>query len=491
MRTPSTVAGIALSGGVVTGLAQGVRIGISFVSVVVLARLLEPQDFGLIAAVAPIIAFVGLFQNLGLQQAIVQRRSITDEMLDETFWASAGIGFAAFLAAAALAPLAANFYGDTNVTNATIWLSVSLLIGSLSTVPLALLNRELSFARLATIEVVSACLGLSVAVVLALRGWGYHSLLLSTVAATTAATSGAWIFHRWRPRRPTWTIDRELLKFGAGLTGFNVVNFFSRSADNILIGRFIGLGALGFYDRAYKLLLFPLQNVSHPLGRVMIPLLSRLQDDPTRFRRVYVQTIWGLSILIVPGIAALTMTSTGAIAVLFGPQWAPVAPIFAWLGFVGISQLVLNPTGWIFICLGRTGAMFKLGMFTATVTVGSFVAGLPWGVEGVAAAYAISAYVLRIPALVYVTHRIGPVSWFDLVEPLITLYIATALAWGGLLWIRTQLPLGPIETVICALILCYSGAALVALANPRTRINLVQPASKAWQLLRHGVAWTS
>ncbi|RUW43783.1 lipopolysaccharide biosynthesis protein, partial [Mesorhizobium sp. M1A.F.Ca.ET.072.01.1.1] len=145
---------------------------------------------------------------------------------------------------------------------------------------------------------------------------------------------------RWTPSRPDLKVDGDILSFGANLTGFNLVNFFSRNLVNILIGKYSGAIELGYYDRAYKLLLFPLQNITQPLTRVMVPLLSRIHDDKARFRDLYVRTNWMLAAVTMPGIAALTLTSDQVVALLFGPRWTAVAPIFAWLGIASLTQSV-------------------------------------------------------------------------------------------------------------------------------------------------------
>jgi PST family polysaccharide transporter len=405
----------ALRGGLVTGAAQAVRMLVQLASVVVLARLLIPEDFGLVASVGPIVAFVGLFQNLGLQSAVIQRKEIGESQLNQVFWITTFVGLVCTVVIVALSPAVAVFYGDQRMTAITIAAALPLLLGSLTALPLALMNRHMKFGQLALNDVYAAIVGLLVAAAAAYFGMGYWSLVIGPAASAAIALMAAWWATRWMPGRPDFRVDRDIISFGANLTGFNLVNFFSRNLDNILIGRYSGPVELGYYDRAYKLLLFPLQNITQPLSRVMIPLMSRIQDDKARFRDIYMRTNWLLAMVTMPGIAALTLAAQPTVSILFGEQWLPVAPIFVWLGIASLIQPVSSTTGWIFICQGETKTMFRWGIFSSLTTVLPFFIGLRWGASGVAAAYAISGY-LRIPVLAWLVQRVGPVSALDFVS---------------------------------------------------------------------------
>jgi O-antigen/teichoic acid export membrane protein len=478
MDAPLQFGKIAVRGSLVTGVSQGIKIGLQFLSVVVMARLLLPEDFGLVAAVGPIVAFVALFQNLGLQQAIVQRRTISDAELNRSFWIMAMVGLGCTAIVIGISPLVAWFYGDPRMREIAVVAALPLLIGSMSGVPFSLLNRNLRFGKLALADVLSALFGFLAAAGSAWWGLSYWSLLIGSAASAIVSLAAAWKWCRWMPRRPDFGIDREILSFGANLTGFNIVNFFSRNLDNILIGRYSGAIELGYYDRAYKLLLFPIQNIVTPLSRVMIPLLARVQDDKPRFRELYLQVLWALAFVTVPGVAALIVTSGQVVDLLFGPKWAAVAPIFAWLGLAGLIQSTNNTAGWIFICQGRTKTMFRWGIYGSATTIAAFFIGLPWGVAGVAAAYAISGYVLRLPVLAAIVQRTGPVSAFDFLLAQ-GLYIASSL----LAWLVFEALPGTVTgsseflAVVIAVALFYLFAALATLVVPQSR-------AMAWIVIR-------
>lgn len=477
---------LALRGGLVTGGAQAVRMVIQFISVVVLARLLAPEDFGLVASVSPIVAFVGLFQNLGLQQAVIQRKEIAERQLNQVFWISTLVGLGCTAVVVALSPAVAAFYGDPRMTAIAIAAALPLLLGSLAALPLALMNRHLKFGQLALNDVYAAVAGLLVTATAAYFGMGYWSLVIGPAASAAVALMAAWLSTRWMPGRPEFRIERDIISFGANLTGFNLVNFFSRNLDNILIGKFSGPVELGYYDRAYKLLLFPLQNITQPLSRVMIPLMSRIQEDKARFRDVYLRTNWLLAMVTMPAIAALTLAAEPAVGILFGEKWLPVAPIFAWLGVASLMQPVSSTTGWIFICQGETKTMFRWGIYSSLTTVAAFMVGLQWGAVGVAAAYAVSGYILRLPVLAWLLQRLGPVSAGDflLVQGL---FLGSALvAWLG----YGQLPEALTDTsdivaLASAICLNYAAALVFALALRQPRQVLIDVLKRGLSALRH------
>jgi len=464
----------ALRGGLVTAGSQIVKMAVQLLSVVVLARLLVPEDFGLMAAVGPIAAFIGLFQNLGLQQAVIQRKDITSEQLNQVFWISTAVGLGSTAVLVALSPAVAAFYGDPRMTALTIAAALPLLIGSLSALPLALMNRNLQFTQLAINDVISTIGGFAVTAFAAYMGLGYWSLAIGPAIAVTIVLLSAWVTTRWMPGRPTLRIDGDIISFGANLTGFNLVNFFSRNLDNILIGKYSGAVELGYYDRAYKLLLFPLQNITQPLSRVMIPMLSRIQEDKPRFREIYMRTNWLLAAVTMPGISALTCASGPVVDLLFGPQWHPVTPIFAWLGIASLVQPVGSTTGWIFICQAKTKTMFHWGIYSSLTTVLSFFVGLQWGATGVAAAYAISGYVLRVPVLAILLQRVGPVTGWDFLSIQGLFLASSLLAWLGYdALAKSKLLVEDVWLAVAAVFLNYGAALVLALIFPASRRSLL------------------
>lgn len=476
-QAPPSLAGHAVRGGVVIGTAQMIRIAVQMVSVVALSRLLMPEDFGLVAAVTPVIGFVSMFQDLGYGQAIVQRRDITQEQVSAIFWTTAALGLLCALVTMSISPAVAWFFHDRRLLLITIAASVPILLGSMMSVPSGLLNRHLNFTGLAISDALGSLAGLVFAVAAALLGARYWSLMISSATSSLVIVLGYWRSAGWRPNRPKARfVDKEIGAFGANLTGFTFVNYFGRNLDNILIGHQAGSVQLGYYDRAYKLLYFPIQNINGPLYRVMTPLLSRVQDDKARFRDMFLRSAGQLTLFIVPAMAALVAVSNEFVVLLFGQRWQPVAPLFFFLGVNGLLQPLGNATGWIFIAQGRTDVMFRLGIVNSSITVASFFVGLHFGgAVGLAAAYAFVEYVLKSPLLFTVLHRMGPVSAWDLCWLQVPLLISSGLTLLIVQFLfRTVLHVQGFWLVAAALVVSYCLAIAVTALRPGGRAILLE-----------------
>jgi polysaccharide transporter, PST family len=279
-----------------------------------------------------------------------------------------------------------------------------------------------------------------------------------------------WIVCSFRPGWPSFEGEfTHIMRFGSGISGFNIVNYFGRNADNLLIGKFYGSEQLGYYDRAYRLLLFPLSQILGPFGRVVLPLLARLQSDPQRYRKAYVEAVSLLMMALQPGLVFAIIFAKDVFSILFGPQWAVAVPIFQWLGVAGLSQVMTSTLGWLFVSQGRGGDFFRIGLFSALTTVASFAVGLPWGPLGVAIAYTINNYVVLVPAALWSSGRRGPVSARDLLTAAIPHAVATgtsAITMASI-WHVIHLP----SLLACAALatLSYLVYGLVLLLFPEKR----------------------
>ncbi len=459
-RPSGAMRGRALGGVVKTGLSQLARLLVQFGSIFVLSRLLLPSQFGLLAMVAPVIGFAALFQDLGLSQAVVQKDSLTEREVSSLFW----IGFAMSLVLAAvlvaLSPLVGRFYREPVATALTAAMSVNIVLGGLIAVPGALLSRRMRFGVMAIFEASAAIGGLAVSIGFALLLHDVWALYLGNLASALIPTVGFWAAARWHPSRPARRLEAAgALRFGAGVTGFNVANFFARNLDNVLIGRVWGERPLGLYDRAYKLLLFPLQQISAPISRVMLPVLSQMAGEPARYRAAYVQTLSQMMLVGLPGIAFMVGAAAPLVSFLLGPRWADAAPIFAILGLASLVQIPNNSTGWLFMSQSRTREYMLWGLFSAVTSVASFAAGVPYGPKGVATAYAIGEY-LRTPLLWWVVCRRGPLPLPAMIR-LVTPYFVGGLI--SLAAVHVALEFLPARGLVC-LAVCLAVSIACSLA---------------------------
>ena len=465
----------ALRGGVFVGATQAVKIAVQFVALMILARLLTPVDFGIAAAAAPLFTLIALTQDFGFSEAIVQRPELTEDDLDRIFWALVGLGLLSAVAVAALTPAVAWWFADRRLIAFCIAAGAPACVASISALPLGLLNRHLQFAALSGIDIAASVCGLAVAVLAGWLGAGYWSLLLSSAAGTVITAAGAWGTAGFRPHRSPWRLPhRGFIAFGTHVTGFHILTFFSRNLDNVLIGQAWGLAQLGYYDRAYKLAIFPLQGVVWPLSRVTVPLLSRVQADAPRLREIYLCSVSVVVLGITPMLAGLAAAPDEVTAFLFGPGWGPVAPILFWLCLAGLQQPLNTSATWLFIAQGRTDALLRFGAFTSVTTTAAFVIGLHWGAVGVAVAYAVAEYTVRSPWLYWWVDRTSPVRVRDLIVVQAPVTAAMALTIPLTRFVlRERLGLHGILLIGASVALAYAlalGLTLLSSAN-RTRLR--------------------
>ena len=408
----------ARGGAVVLG-SQGFKFVINMAATVVLARLVTPQDYGLIGMVLVLTGFVALFKNLGLSAATVQRAEINSQQVSTLFWVNVAVSVVLMLLTAALAPVVALFYHEPRLTWITMAFAAGFLFSGLVVQHEALMKRQMRFLPLAVAEIVSLAAGLTVAIVLAWRGAGYWALVANQLVSGAVYALSIWVACRWRPGPPVRNSGvRSMLAFGGSLTGFGFFNYFSRTLDNLLIGRVWGAQQLGLYAKAYQLLLLPIDQLSSPLDGVALPALSRLVDEPERYRQVYLRILEKIAMFSMPGVALMIGTSDWLVQVMLGPQWSETARIFALLGIVGLVEPVSNTAGWLLISQARTRHLVQWGIIDGALSIISIVIGLPWGAVGVAASFAIVGLCVRKQLLIIFTGRTGPVSARDIYRTL-------------------------------------------------------------------------
>lgn len=412
---PETVArgSQARTGILSAGLGQMVRMLVQVVSAIVLSRLLPPSEFGLLAMAGPIVGFVALFQDLGTTQILVQKPKITHAEVNALFAVSlaTSLGIAALLIA--ISPLVSRFYDEPRAAMLTAALGLNVAFGGAASLQYALLVRRLQFRLLAIVDSVAAVVGLVGSIVAALLLRNVWALYVGSVATTVTFTIGYWVASGWRPTRSTSNAGvAGALRFGADVTGYNLINFFSRNLDNVLIGRVWGEQPLGLYDRAYKLLLLPLQQINMPVAKVMLPLLARLHAEPERYRQAFLRTLAQVLLCTVPAVAFMIGTADLLVPAVLGPGWAGTASIFSALGLAGLLQVMNSSSGWLLISQGRTRENLVRGGCSFALYAVAFCVGLPHGVFGVAVAYAVSEGALT-PLLWWYTTRSGPVRPTD------------------------------------------------------------------------------
>lgn len=382
-------------------------------SIVVLARLLTPDDYGLMAMVWAITGFVYTVGSLGLSEAVVQRKDLTHGQTSALFWLNVGLGAVLALLVAASAPLIAAFYGRPELVEITWALSVTFFLGGLMVQHQALMLRRLDFRAVAVRSFLSTVVTTVVSIGVALTGAGYWALVAGQLAGSVTAVLLAWRAVDWTPSRPRRAAGvRELLSFGGGISTFRLLDYAAKNVDNILIGRFLGTAQLGLYTRAYGLLMLPLTQIHGPVANVVRPTMAALWGEPERYRRFYLTALQGLCYAVMPLVVVLAVLATPVVELLLGQQWLESADVFRWLAVAGLLQTVGYTNGWLYASSGRAWAMARWGLVSRPVIILAFIAGLPWGITGVAIAYAASQLVLT-PIGIAQAGRGTPVSLRD------------------------------------------------------------------------------
>lgn len=450
----------SVRGGAATVTAQGIMFALQTGSTMILARLLTPADFGLVAMVAAFTGFAILFSDPGLSMATIQRAEINHVQVSTLFWANVALSVTFMTLAMILAPAVAWFYNEPRLTWITISIAVTFVFGGLAAQHTALLRRQMRFTALAIAQLLSLVAGLIAGVCLAWYGAGYWALVAIPAMQTLTNMVLVWALVPWRPGKPRVAKEvREMLRFGGNLTGFDCLSYLTSNADNALLGAVWGAGPLGIYSKAYGLLLLPLRQVNQPIAAVAIPTLSRLQDNPAQYRRVYCRIIPLIAYLTMPLVVLLAILSDEVILIVLGDQWGEAAVIFRILAFWGLLLPLVGALKWVFVSLGRTRRMLKLGVVTAVCAIVSFVIGLPWGPVGVAIAATICFGGLAVPSIIYALDK-TPVSllqfWAAISRPVV---LSTLVGVAGFAVYQLTASLAPVATVAIVVLAALAAAA--------------------------------
>jgi O-antigen/teichoic acid export membrane protein len=447
--------GRAISGGLVTAAAQAGRFALNLASAVILARLLTPADFGLVAMVATVTGFLRIFKDAGLSTATVQKADITHAQVSNLFWVNVGLSAIMSLVVAAIAPAIAWFYREPRLVNVTLALAITFAASGIVVQPQALLNRQMRYKALAAIDVGSAAFGLLLGIVLARMGYGYWSLVAMQLSTTLTELMLTLWFSRWCPQKPRLRSGtRPMLRLGASLT---IADFFRRltgGCDTLLIGRFYGAGPVGIYSRGVVLLMRPLEQLISPFEAVFVPVLSRLQDQNERYRRTFLQACNGIALLTFPFAALCLGLSPQLVLVLLGPRWVEVTPVFAGFTIATIYLPLYYASMSLLTTQGRGKDIMAMGLIFSVTAVLSVLLGLPFGPVGVALAFSCTGLCVRLPIQFYIAGRHGPVRTRDLWGVALK-YLPT---WGAVL-VATHLTSRCVSSVGPFAQLCISAPA--------------------------------
>jgi O-antigen/teichoic acid export membrane protein len=462
-----------VSSAFITFVAQGAQFALNFASIMILARLLSPKDFGLFAMVTTVMGLLNVFKDARLSTATVQREFITHAQVSNLFWINVAVSGAIGLVLAISSPVIAWFYHEPRLVPITLLLSVTFLLSGLAVQHTALLNRQMRFKVIAFIQVSSLLIGVVVGVSMAWLGCGYWSLVGSNLVTVTTTLLLTWVAIPWRPQAPTRRTETgSLVRFGANLATGDFICSLAKGVDVMLIGRFWGPASVGLYTRAGALLSRPMDQFLGPITSVFVPALSRLQSQPERYRRTFLRVYEAIALVSFFSMGLLLALARPLTLVVLGPKWEQASVIFAIFTVPAVCAPLGTASSWLFGSQGRGKDWLLAGPMLSLISVASFIAGLPFGPLGVAGAYAAAAVVVGMPVLFHFAGRNGPVRaadlWVGVLRYLPLWVVVCGATWLVRLLFMTFTPL--IQLAICVPVGFVAGAILICVLTPMRRI---------------------
>ena len=456
----------SVRGGVVALGAQGAKLVLQTATMMLLARLLSAEDFGLQGMVIALTAFLGFFREAGLGQATVQRPEVTHEQISTLFWINVALGAMLAISTAVLAPVLVGFYGEPRLYWMVVVSGVAFIFSGLTAQHQALILREMRFVTLAKIDLLSLTISSAVGVVMALFGWHYWSLVGMTVVAPIVSAAGAWLAVPWVPGPPRRKCGvTSMLHFGWMSICNSLLVFLAWNTDNILIGRVWGAEALGLYGRAYQLSTLPVNQLTMAVSGVAFSAFSRIQGDPNRLSGSFLKAYSLIVSLTVPIAITCPLFAEEIISVVLGAKWMEAAPIFRLLAPTALAFAFTHPLSWLNLSMGRVGRLLSMSASTTPVVIVGIVLGLSNGPNGVALGYSVAMVLGVIPFMAW-TKQGTSITWADLwnatKQPLLAGLVAGAIGLiakftlGGML--------APIPLLLVGLGLIFSVYAWVLIA---------------------------
>ena len=465
--------GRTISGTFITIAAQAIKFLLNLAFIMALARLLTPKDFGLYAMVTTMMGFLWIFQDIGLSTATVQRQEINHAQVSNLFWVNVGVGGVVTLVVAASAPAIAWFYREPRLVGITLALSITFLLTTSAVQHIALLNRQMRFGAIATIEVSCVLGGYLTGIGMALSGYGYWALVGANLMQVVIRLVLSWLISGWQPRLFSRNAQtRHLLSFGANITIGNLINTLARGLDNVLIGRFFGPVAVGLYSRASILLMRPLEQFTMPINAVLIPALSRVQTEPERYRRTFLRVYEAMALVTFLFTGLLLALARPLTLVVLGPKWEQAIPIFAGFTIAAIWVPLTGASTWLFQTQGRGKDWLFASLLCSSITIASFIVGLPFGPVGLAISFSTAGLLFGTPAVYYFAGRSGPVTtadlWSGIFRYLPLWIVVCSVTWLVRLPLVNSHPL--VQLVVSAPIGLFAGAILIFVVPAMRRV---------------------
>jgi len=371
-------------------VSQATKLVMQFSVTAILARLLEPSDFGLLAMANIFIYLGALLNEQGFSSALIQNQEVNDNHYSTVFWINIALGLFLMSLLHIAIPAIVVFFGREELVVILETLSLIFVLSSMIVVPRALLSKLMEFKSIAIVDTASFMAGGAVGIYLALNNFGVISLVYQSIVQMAVAVILFWVFSKWRPHF-IFSVQaiKDIYQFGMHVTGTSVVGFVSRNIDFLIIGKYLGAEALGYYTLAFKLMMVPIRNIAWMVSQVMFPAFSHIQHDIKKLREHYLITLKAVSLVTFPLLCGLFVLAPEFVYSVPGPGWEPAILIIRLLCVVGILKVIILSWSSILLSRGRSDLQFWLILISTATQVVFMVAGLPWGIYGVTALYAL------------------------------------------------------------------------------------------------------
>jgi O-antigen/teichoic acid export membrane protein len=463
--------------GLVTTFSKAVQSLLQIVSTIVLARLLAPEDFGLMAIIFALTSFAPMLIDCGLGDVTVQRKTISHAQVSSLFWINLGIG----VAVAALLVLGsgtiAAIYNQPRLQPMAAAFGLTFVFSALAMQHIALLRRSMRFTDLAVIETISFTISAVVAIAMAATGGGYWSLVVRPILASLLTAIGAWTLSRWKPGLSLATPELKAnLGFGFNVSIGAVAHIIANSLDRTWLGYFFLPRVVGFYQYGFLLYENAFTAIVSPLNAVGMAALSKLQADPELLKQKYLAACSFISFYSMPAFIILAVVGRDLTPFLLGEKWTPAGLILSIFALRGLVHFFETSQIWLHLALGKPKRFVRWAFLTVVVQVAAIAAGLPFGVEGVAGAIVLARGLIAIPSILYAGNPIG-LRFANVVDAVGKPFIGTLVAGLAGLGILSLLPaeFPRLLRILLPSIVCMAVYATIVVGLLRVREPLRRP----------------
>lgn len=424
-------------GGMYTVATMALNFFVLATSTYWLTNALTRADFGVYSMILVIINFATQFVDLGLSRAVVQNSEINHEQVSTLFWINLAIATLIAVLVAMASPLVVAFYGEPKLMTVNIVMSSLFVISGLMLQHRALLQRRMEFGRINLVAAISPAVGAVSGIIVAIMGGGYWALVAVTLMTQLSNCIGLWIACTWRPGLPRrGTGVRKMIAFGGHVTVFQFINYFTRNADQLMLGRWWGKDLLGLYSRAFTFMLLPAGKIMTPLTQVLVPSLARLVDTPEKYHQFFRKALGLLATAcIMPSVLAILLASE-LFPLIFEPRWDEMVPIFIALGPAAIVTSTASASWWLYLSFGHVERQTYAGIVNLVFTLIAMFCGLPYGPLGMAIAISVARVASNLPYFAY-SCKGTPISLKDYVKAVSWPIWVSAIAAAGAMAIST------------------------------------------------------